>query len=97
MRLLDADPGDSFCLYGIAMEHVGRGAPEEAVRWFDRLLEIDPGHAYGYFHKARTLASLGRVEEAIAALRTGGAVSRGDAKAAGEIAALLDSLGGSPA
>lgn len=92
LRLLESDPSDTFCLYGIAQEHASRGAHAEATEWFDRVIEHEPSHGYAYFHKARAEEALGRIDAAIATLRAGLAASAGDPKAASEIAGYLASL-----
>jgi tetratricopeptide (TPR) repeat protein len=94
LAMLDAEPRDTFCLYGVAQEHVKRGAPEEALRWFEKTIEIDPDHAYAWFHKAKVLSGTGRTPEAVAALRQGLAAARrsGDGKAIGEIEGWLEEL-----
>ena len=92
--LLESDPEDTFCLYGLAMEYAKSESHEEALPWFDRTLEVDPTYLYAYYHKARSLEALGRVGEAEETLRTGldAATESGDAKAAGELRAYLDVL-----
>jgi tetratricopeptide (TPR) repeat protein len=49
--------------------------PAEALPWFDRVLEMAPGHASAQLHRALVLARLGRHAEAVAgfdALEAGG-------------------------
>lgn len=94
MRMVEQDPGDAFCLYGVAQEHAKAARFDEAVAWYRRAIDADPGHAYARFHMAKALESLGRVPEAMAALRDGLAAARaaGDAKAANELAGYLDEL-----
>jgi predicted Zn-dependent protease len=94
LALSAAEPDDAFCLYAIAQEHLRLGSPEEALRFFGRAIDADPTHAYAHFHRGRTLADLGRLAEARSQLAEGLAAANatGDGKAAGEIAALLESL-----
>ena len=94
-RLLAIDPDDPFLLYGLAQEHAKLGQHGDAVRFYDRCLGADPAYLYAYFHQARSMAALGQRAQAAATLRTGleRARSAGDAKAAGEIEALIDELG----
>ncbi len=94
MSLLEQDPDDAFCLYGIAQEHAGRGEHEEALRWYARAAEVDPDDGYIQYHRARSLQDLGRVEEAIAAIHEGMAAAdrSGDAHARSELEGLLESL-----
>ena len=92
--MLQAEPTDTFCLYGLAMEHARLGLHAEAVEWFDRALAVDPNYCYAYFHKAKSLEQAGNDSAATATLREGLARARssGDTKAASEIAAYLDEL-----
>jgi tetratricopeptide (TPR) repeat protein len=94
MRMLEQDPSDAFCLYGIAQEHASAGRFDEAVTWFQRTIQTDPAHAYARFHLAKALERKGDVASAIAALREGLSVARnaGDTKAANELAGYLDEL-----
>jgi tetratricopeptide (TPR) repeat protein len=42
------------------------GAPAEALPWFDRVLEMAPGHVSAQLHRALALARLGRHARAVA-------------------------------
>lgn len=42
------------------------GAPAEALPWFERVLEMAPGHMQAQLHRALVLARLGRHAEAVA-------------------------------
>lgn len=94
MKMLEHEPDDTFCLYGVAQEHVRRGDLAQALEWFDRTIAIDPGHAYAWFHKAKTLDAAGDRAAAGAALRNGLAAAQraGDGKAASEIAGYLEEM-----
>jgi tetratricopeptide (TPR) repeat protein len=93
--ILQSEPGDTFCLYGLAMEHAKAGRHEAAIEWFDRTLAVDPDYCYAYFHKAKSQEELGDLRTAIETLQAGlkRARAKGDGKAAGEIEAYLDELG----
>jgi tetratricopeptide (TPR) repeat protein len=93
-KMLDAEPTDAFCLYSMGQEHAKQGALMEAVQWYDRTLAADADYCYAYFHKARALEQLGKVEEALTTLRSGLDHARrcGDSHAASEIASYLDTL-----
>jgi tetratricopeptide (TPR) repeat protein len=94
LALLDAEPGDAFCLYGIAQEHAKRGDDRIAIEYYDRTIAADPDSLYAYYHKARSQQALDDDAGAAISLRAGLARARaaGDTKAAGELAALLDEL-----
>jgi hypothetical protein len=96
-QLLAADPRDAFVLYGLAQEHAKAGGAQghgRAVEFYDRCLEVDPSYCYAYFHKARSLAALGRAPEAVATAQAGVAAARkaSDGHAESELRALLDEL-----
>ena len=90
-QLLEADPNDPFVTYALAMEHRKTGAHDDAVRWFDRTLEIDPDYHYAYFHKARVLEEANQPEAALACARQGLERARagGDAKTIAELEDLI--------
>lgn len=94
LKLLEADPTDAFCLYGLGQEYARRGSVDEAVTYYDRCIAVDRDYCYAYFHKARSLEEADRIDAAIAALRIGleRARASGDAHAASEIAGYLDQL-----
>ncbi len=93
-KLLAADPGDAFVLYGLAQEHAKLGNHAGATAYYDRCIAADPGYCYAYYHKARSLEALGRLGDAKEVLLAGMAAARarGDDKAIGEMGALLESL-----
>jgi tetratricopeptide (TPR) repeat protein len=93
-KLLNAEPGDAFCRYGLAMEYARQGLHAEALRWFDQTLEVDPDYCYAYFHKAKCLEDAGSTDAARGVLQTGLARARavGDGKAMSELASYLDEL-----
>ena len=94
LAMLEKEPGDAFCLYGIAQEHAARGAHAEAIAWFDRTIAAEPTHGYAFFHKARSLEALERITEAVAVLRAGIEAARtaGDRHAVSELTGFLDEL-----
>lgn len=93
-KLLEADPRDTFVLYGLAQEHAKGGDHETAVSFYRRCLDEDPHYCYAYFHEAKSLEAMGSVGEAIARLKLGVEAARaaGDDKALGEIGSYLDEL-----
>lgn len=93
-RLLEADPNDAFVLYGLAQEHAKAGRHDTAIEYYDRVVAVDAGELYAYYHKALSQRELDREDEAIATLRAGVERARaaGDPKALGELSALLDEI-----
>ena len=94
MSLLEKDPDDAFCLYGVAQEHAGRGEHDVALGWYEKAALADPDDGYIHYHRARSLQELGRIEDALAAAQNGmGAADRGgDAHAREELSALIEML-----
>lgn len=93
-EMLAEDPHDPFLRYGLAMEHVGAGQDEEAVRCFEELLQTTPDYVPGYMQAGRTLARLDRLEDARLMFRAGiaAAQKQGDMHAAEEMAGFLEGL-----
>lgn len=96
MSLLEQDPEDAFCLYGVAQEHAGRGDHDEALLWYAKASKADPDDAYIHYHRARSLQELDRLPEARDAIQDGLAAAdrSGDDHARSELTGLLDMLEG---
>lgn len=94
LRLVEAEPNDAFLLYGVAQEYGRRGATDEAVRWYDRCLAVDPAYCYAYYHKAKALEEADRIPEAVEVLRAGLIKAKAvrDAQAINEISGFLDAI-----
>lgn len=95
-KLLAADPADADVLYMLAQEHAKAGHHAGAIEWYDRCVEADPRYVYAFFHKARVQQAAGDAVGAAATAREGLARARGlgHAKAANELAGLLEELEG---
>ncbi len=89
--LLEADPGDAFLRYGVAMEYAKQGRAEEAVAAFAELRRRHPDYVPGYFMGARAQEQAGEVEAAKGLYREGIAVAHrvGDEHAASEMGTAL--------
>jgi tetratricopeptide (TPR) repeat protein len=94
MKFHEAEPGDAFCTYGIALEHAKAGRTDQSLEWLDKTLENDRNYAYAHYQKAKLLAEVGRVAEAKNVAQQGieAAQRGGDGHAAGELSALIDSF-----
>jgi Flp pilus assembly protein TadD len=92
--MLADDPDDTFLNYALAKELASEGDVEAACAAFDRVLTLDPNYVPAYFQKAQALATEGEIEAARDVLVRGIAVAQrtGDAHAAGEMTAYLDTL-----
>jgi predicted Zn-dependent protease len=93
-KLLDAEPNDPFCLYGLAQEYAKAGDLDAAVEMYERTIEADPDYCYAYYHLARVHEERDDIDRAHTVLQTGleRAQALGDAQAVGEISAYLDQL-----
>ncbi len=93
-RLLENEPNDPFCLYGLAQEYARIGQHERAIAYFDQTIEVDSSYCYAYYHKARSLEAKGDKQKAVEILEAGleRAQSLGDDKAAEEISEYLHAL-----
>ncbi len=96
LAMLEQEPDDAFCLYGIAQEYGNSGSYELAIDFYDRAIAADETHAYAYFHKARSLEELERFDDAIACIKDGlrCAHTHGDSHAASELQGFLEELAG---
>jgi cytochrome c-type biogenesis protein CcmH/NrfG len=93
-EMLKDEPNDPELRYMLAMEHASTGHDAEAVRCFEDLIVRCPHYAPGFHQGGRTLARVGRIDEARAVLRKGipVALEQGNEHAAGEMQELLASL-----
>jgi tetratricopeptide (TPR) repeat protein len=93
-NLLDSDPHDGFCMYGIAMEYAKTGSYTEAIAWFDKTIETDSSYCYAYYHKARCQFDAGDSQTATQTLEDGinQAEEIGDHHAVDEMNDLLRSM-----
>ena len=93
-NLLEQDPHDAFCMYGIAMEYSKTGDHLEAIAWFDRTIEVEPDYCYAWYHKARCQFDAGDQQSATQTLEDGikQAQEVGDQHAVDEMGELLQSI-----
>ena len=94
MLLRDAEPADPEIHYMIALERAKDGDLTQALAGFDECIRLDPEFHYAYYHKAVTLDTAGRREEArrVAADGVEHARDAADPKAYSELTGLLDTL-----
>jgi len=92
--MLEREPNDTFLLYGIALEHKKANRVADAVAFFDKVIQLDPGYCYAYHQKGLTHEQAGNIAAAKQAYRDGMAAARkkGDEHARQEIEAALSLL-----
>ena len=67
----EEDPTDSFTRFALAQEYLKRGDAEEALAFFEGLVEDDPDYVGTYYHLGKLYEQLGRTDEAKATYRRG--------------------------
>ncbi len=94
-NLVEQNPSDSFARYGLAMAYANAGDAAQAVREYQKLLEVNPKYVAAYYHGGQTLEKLGKPDEAREMYRRGVAVANeiGDQHTRSELEAVLDLLG----
>ena len=63
LKFLQEEPNDPFLLYALAVEYTDR-EPEEAMRYFEKLLREHETYTATYYHAAALYSSLGTIEKA---------------------------------
>ncbi len=86
-QILEKSPNDSFALFAVAKEYEGQGNPEQALEFYQRLLQTDPGYVGLYYHLGKLYLKINRPDDALQTYRTGMEVARkaGDMHAYGEL------------
>lgn len=95
-QLLTEHPNEALPRYSLAMEYANSGNAQNALAEFDKLLELHPDYANGYFMAAQTLAKSGKTDDAKEYLRKGieAAERTRNMHARVEMEDMLDELGG---
>jgi tetratricopeptide (TPR) repeat protein len=85
---------DPFAWYGLANEYSNLGRPEDALRTYEKLRELDPSYVPQYLMCGQMLANLKRSDEARVWLTQGleAATKAGNAHALSELTNVLASL-----
>jgi len=89
-ELVLEDPADPFPKYALAMELHQAERPDEALRWFERVVAEHPDYVPAYYQMGRALMQRGEEERAEAILVAGMVAARaaGDAHALAELQEL---------
>jgi predicted Zn-dependent protease len=93
-EILQQDPTNAFARYGLALEYVSQGNPDEALVAFTTLLAHNPDYVPAYQMSAQTLVKQGRTPEALARLHEGIAAANriGNQHALAEMEAMREDL-----
>src|SRR5688572_10993223 len=94
-KMANDDPNNAIGHFSLGREYLSAGMDEEAVRSFQRTIEIDPNISKAYQLMATGLLKLDRRDEAIARLTEGvkRADERGDLMPRNAMAQMLKDLG----
>src|SRR5690606_8709648 len=68
---LAENPDDPFLNYALATEHLKLGHVEDALRYYEGLVEKHPGYVGTYYHLGKLYETLGRQDHAIAVYEKG--------------------------
>jgi len=71
LDFLEDDPNDEFTRFALAQEYAKRGNREEALRYYEHLVETSPGYVGTYYHLGKLLEDLDRTDDAKDIYRTG--------------------------
>lgn len=94
LKLLEKEPDDSFLLYGVALEYVSAKNFDEAEKYFDKLLQLDPEYVPAYMQYAGLKEKQNMLQEAKNLYKQGIEIAKkaGDTHAAKEMEEFLDEL-----
>ena len=93
-KFIEAQPKEPFPRYALALELKGKGDAAGAARELGELVECAPGYLAVYLQLGMVLQTLGRNDEARAALQRGQEVARkkGDTHTLSELTAALETV-----
>lgn len=76
LRFYEEDPDDPFTRFAIAQEYRNQGDFDEALAFFEELVETDPNYVGTYYHLGKLYERLGRTEAAIETYEAGIEIAR---------------------
>jgi Fe-S cluster biosynthesis and repair protein YggX len=94
-KMATDDPDNALGHFSLGRELLNAGQFDDAVRSFERVIQIDPNISRAYQHMATALLRQGRRDDAIARLTAGAKVAhgRGDMMPKNEMVKMLGDLG----
>ncbi len=92
--MIAKDPADPFLYFALGMEHKKLKQTAQAIEFFNKTLERDPGYCVAYHQAALTWEDAGDLETARRTYREGmvAANKKGDHHAAEEMQAALSMI-----
>jgi len=93
-NLLESSPNDSFVCFALAKEYEGLGDDAQALSFYLRLQEADPGYVGTYYHLGKLYERQQDLQNAVLTYKQGIEISRkaGDRHAMSELQAALLNL-----
>lgn len=87
--MLAESPGDSFLLFAIAKEYEAAADWEQAMAYYQQLLDSDAGYVGTYYHLAKLFEKIEQPEQALDTYKKGMGIARaaGDQHALAELSA----------
>ena len=76
LQFYEEDPDDPFTRFAIAQEYRSRGEIDEALEFFEGLVDTDPDYVGTYYHLGKLYEELDRTEAAIETYEDGIEVAR---------------------
>jgi Tfp pilus assembly protein PilF len=91
---LEKTPEDSFLQHALALEYIKLGDDETARKFFENLLELNPGYVGSYYHLGKLWERAGNSKTAIEVYEKGMKVAKaaGDGHAYNELQAAQEDL-----
>jgi tetratricopeptide (TPR) repeat protein len=71
LAFYEEDPDDAFTRFAIAKEYVKAGVTEQAISFYEQLIEDQPTYTGTYYHLGKLYEEVGQSEEAIATYQQG--------------------------
>lgn len=75
-QFYEDDPEDPFTRFALAREHLKAGHTEQALSFFEELVETDPKYVGTYYHLGKLYEDLDRLDDALSTYERGIDVAR---------------------
>lgn len=93
---LSENPDDAFLKYALATEHLKLGHTEQALQYYEELVNYHPEYVGTYYHLGKLYEALGRNNDAVSVYQKGmqAATDKRDRHALSELQAAFRSVSG---